>query len=165
MNEKDILSSPLLNWQELHHIHPSSTSSDGYDSGVHTSGVWWLGKGNPRVLSCQLADAVMSHEKTKDWIKDFGNYSFPFLLHANDFEILLKDRYFSTSYPFVQMCHTHLNLSLKPWTDWRKNGNEFETHRSHLAFQECNISAKFFFSLHRHLLKGKKRCLGIGLTK
>lgn len=79
--------------------------------------------------------------------------------------MLLKDRYFSSYSPFVQTCHMHLNLSLKPWTDWRKNRNGFETHRSHPAFQECNVSAKFFFSLHRHLLKEKKRCVGIGLTK
>lgn len=62
------------------------------------------------------------------------------------------------------LCHKHLTLSLKQWTDKKRTEMVFEIHRLHPAFQECNVSANLFFSLHRHILKGKKGCL-VGLTK
>lgn len=79
--------------------------------------------------------------------------------------MLLKDRYFSSYSPFVQTCHMHLNLSLKPWTDWRKNRNGFETHRSHPAFQECNVSAKFFFFPTQASTKRKEEVCGDRVDK
>lgn len=92
---------------------------------------------------------------------------FHFFLHVTDFHRLQKGRLLSSSPPYTRLCHKHLNLSLKQWTDGEKNGNGFwNTHRLHPAFQEYNVSANFrFFPYTGIYIKRKEEAHRDGVDK
>lgn len=105
-----------------------------------------------------------SHKKTKDWINDFGNCSsFPFFLCVTDFHRQQKGRLLSSSPQYTHLCHKHMNLSLKQWTEREENGNGFwNTHRLHPAFQECKF---LFFPYTGIYIKRKEEVHGHRVNK